>query len=142
MELQEAGRRVLAHPVHAQADWSSALDLVYQRVLAHPRRRCADFLWRQLRGLVVQGAGGDETERSSLMASVSTPDIVVCDGDMGSASAVAEVLRRTCVHMCLVHAFFQVGSCTTTGARLVVGREPCVLSIELMHLDAVRHAGR
>lgn len=83
-----------------------------------------------------------ETSRAweALMAPIPAPDVVVCDGGTGFEGARRRSWPRTRVQRCLFHAFCQVKRCTTTRPRLQAGREPCALSVELMHLDALRQA--
>lgn len=83
-----------------------------------------------------------ETSRAweALMAPIPAPDVVVCDGGTGFASAVHRAWPRTRVQRCLFHAFSQVRRYTTTRPRLQAGRGPCAFSVELMHLDALRQA--
>lgn len=83
-----------------------------------------------------------ETSRAweALMAPIPAPDVVVCDGGTGFASAVRRTWPRTRVQRCLFHAFSQVRRYTTTRPRLQAGRELYALSIELMHLDTLRQA--
>ena len=76
----------------------------------------------------------------ALMAPIPAPDVVVCDGGTGFASAVRRAWPRTRVQRCLFHAFSQVRRYTTTRPRLQAGRELYALSIELMHLDTLRQA--
>ena len=68
-----------------------------------------------------------ETSRAweALMAPIPAPDVAVCDGGTGFASAVRRAWPRTRVQRCLFHAFSQVGRYTTTRPRLQAGREPC-----------------
>lgn len=77
---------------------------------------------------------------SALMASVPAPDVAVCDGGGGFASAVRRQWPRTRVQRCLFHAFSQVKRCTTSRPRLQAGRELYALALELMHLDSLRQA--
>lgn len=83
-----------------------------------------------------------ETSRAweALMAPIPAPDVVVCDGGTGFASAVRRAWPRTRVQRCLFHAFSQVRRYTTSRPRLQAGRELYALAIELMHLDTLRQA--
>ena len=85
-----------------------------------------------------------ETSRAwmALMAPVPAPDAVVCDGGTGFERARRRAWPRTRVQRRLFHVLSQVKRYTTSLPRLQAGREPCVLAIELMHLDTLRQADR
>ena len=83
-----------------------------------------------------------ETSRAweALMAPIPAPDVAVCDGGTGFERARRRAWPRARAQRCLFHAFSQVRRYTTSRPRLQAGREPCALSIELMHLDTLRRA--
>ena len=83
-----------------------------------------------------------ETSRAweALMAPIPAPDVVVCDGGTGFASAVRRTWPRTRVQRCVFHAFCQVRRYTTSRPRLQAGQELYGLAVELMHLDTLRQA--
>lgn len=85
-----------------------------------------------------------ETSRAweALMAPIPAPEVVVCDGGTGFERARRRAWPGTRVQRCLFHAFSQVRRYTTSHPRLQAGREPCALSIELMHLETLRQADR
>ena len=85
-----------------------------------------------------------ETSRAweALMAPIPAPDVVVCDGGTGFERARRRVWPRTRVQRCLFHAFCQARCYVTSRPRLQACRELYTLSVELMHLDALRQADR
>ncbi|MDM8301087.1 IS1249 family transposase [Collinsella tanakaei] len=83
-----------------------------------------------------------ETSRAweALMSPIPAPDVVVCDGGTGFASAVRRAWPRTRVQRCLFHAFSQVRRYATSRPKLQAGRELYALSVEFMRPDTLRQA--
>jgi len=75
-----------------------------------------------------------------LMSKVVPPEVVVCDGGSGFASAARSVWPQTRVQRCLYHVFCQVRRYTTSRPRLQAGRELYALALELLHVETLGQA--
>lgn len=76
----------------------------------------------------------------ALIKTIPAPDVVVCDGSPGFASAVKKIWPTTQIQRCLFHVFNQIKRYTTSRPRLQAGRELYSLALELMHLETIQQA--
>lgn len=68
----------------------------------------------------------------ALMSRIAPPDVVVCDGGQGIASAVNTTWPRTRIQRCTFHAFSAVKRKTTTRARTQAGVDLYALAQALL----------
>ncbi|QPK80624.1 IS1249 family transposase [Schaalia sp. ZJ405] len=83
-----------------------------------------------------------ETTRAwqSLMSRIAPPDVMVCDGGQGIASAVAATWPGTRIQRCTFHAFSAVKRKTTTRPRTQAGVDLYALAKALLRIDTLDQA--
>ena len=70
----------------------------------------------------------------ALFARIAPPDVVVCDGGSGIATAVATTWPTTRIQRCVFHAFSQVKRKTTTRPRTQAGVDLYALAKALLYV--------
>ena len=83
-----------------------------------------------------------ETTRAwqALMSRIAPPDVVVCDGGQGIASAVKTTWPTTRIQRCVFHAYSAVKRKTTTRPRTQAGVDLYSLAQALLEVTTVDQA--
>lgn len=72
---------------------------------------------------------------SALISRITPPQVVICDGGSGLATAIAQCWPHTRVQRCLFHALLRVKEGTTLNPRLPAGQQLLALAYQLQHVD-------
>lgn len=76
----------------------------------------------------------------ALMARISPPDVVICDGGTGFEKARRTTWPHTSVQRCTFHAFCQVKRYTTSRPKLPAGAQLYMLAKDLLHVKDAEQA--
>ena len=86
-------------------------------------------------------AKGETTQAwQALMARIAPPDVVVCDGGQGIATAARTTWPHTRIQRCVFHAFSAVKRKTTTQPRTQAGVDLYGLAKDLLHIHTHEQA--